>query len=69
MNKLERLNNRLSVMFKHDDGSRCIVQHVCGTICTYNVTMYTKGKRTPYYGTQRSHACDAIKYVNGLGLK
>jgi hypothetical protein len=69
MIKLERLNNGLSAMFRQDNGSRCIVQHVYGTTCTYNITMYAKGKRLPYYGTQRSHASDAVKYVNGLGFK
>jgi hypothetical protein len=42
---------------------------VYGTVCTYTVTMYTKGKGLPYYGTQRSHACEVIKYVNSLGFK
>jgi hypothetical protein len=45
MNKLERLNNGSSAVFKHDDGSRCIVQHTYGTVCTYSVTIYAKSKR------------------------
>jgi hypothetical protein len=68
MTKLERLNKGFGVVFKHVNGSRCIVQHVYGTVCTYSITMYYKGKRMPYYGTQRSHASEVIKYANSLGF-
>jgi hypothetical protein len=69
MNKLERLNNGSSAVFKHDNGTRCIVQHVYGNVCTYSVTIYAKSKRSPCYGTHQSRASDAIKYVNGLEVE
>lgn len=68
MNNLEKLNTWHSVTLYHSNGQRCVIEPIWGTN-SFNIMMYHKGKRLPFYGTQRAYASKALEYVDGLGYK